>query len=256
MNNINKRQSEIYYMVKEHGNMFVKDIIPQFSVSAATIRKDLSILQDAGMLQRTHGEVHISQQTDPVTPYEARSGLNTEAKEAIARRAVQEIRDGESIILDSGTTTIEIARLLKNRTNLTVITNSLPIAMTFSTSQVSVTLVGGILLGKNLSVLGPDAEAYLQNIVVDKTFISAPGIRSQYGLVTSHPLEASIKRKMIESGRKVYAVLDSSKLSKTSVHPVAAFSEIDYLVTELPVLDEELQKTLRESRVQVLVAEN
>ena len=253
MNNINKRQSEIYYLLKEHGSMLVKDIIPRFPVSAATIRKDLTALQDAGMLIRTHGEVQLAQQTNPVTPYEARIGLNTEAKEAIERRAVEEIHDGDSIILDSGTTTIEIAKLLTDRVNLTVITNSLPIAMTFSTSQVSVTLVGGIFLGRNLSVQGPDAEEYLRKIVVDKTFISSPGIRSQYGLVTSHPLEASIKRRMIESGRTIYAVLDSSKLARTSVHPFVSFSEIDYLITERPVEDPALRQTLAEEDVKILL---
>ncbi len=253
MNKINKRQSEIYYLVKDKGSMFVKDIIPLFPVSAATIRKDLTALQDAGLLLRTHGEVQLAQQTDPVTPYEARTGLNVEAKAAIARRAVEEIHDGDSIILDSGTTTIEIAKLLKDRTNLNVITNSLPIAMTFSTSQVFVTLIGGIFLGKNLSIQGPEAEEYLSRLVVDKTFISSPGIRPQYGLVTSHPLEASIKHRMIEAGRVVYAVLDSSKLAKTSVHPFAAFSELDYLITESPVKDEMLRKTLAQNNVQILI---
>ena len=255
MNKLNKRQSEIYYLVKENGGMFVKDIIPLFPVSAATIRKDLTALQDAGLLIRTHGEVRLAQQTDPVTPYEARSGLNAEAKAAIARRAVEEIHDGETIILDSGTTTIEIAKLLTDRTNLNVITNSLPIAVTFRTSQVFVTLVGGIFLGKNLSIQGPEAEEYLSRIVVDKSFISSPGIRSGYGLVTSHPLEASVKHRMIEAGRTVYAVLDSSKLTRTSVHPFAAFSELDYLITEVPVKDEGLRKTLEQNGVQVLTAE-
>lgn len=254
MNRISRRQSEIYYLVKENGSMFVKDIIPRFPVSAATIRKDLTALQEAGLLVRTHGEVGLTHQTDPVTPYDTRTSLNAEAKAAIARRAVAEIHDGESIILDSGTTTIEIAKLLRDRTNLTVITNSLPVAMAFSTSQVSVTLIGGIFLGKNLSVQGPEAEEYLRRIVVDKSFISSPGIRSGYGLVTSHPLEASIKHCMINSGRTIYAVLDSSKLKRTSVHPFAAFSELDYLITEVPVSDEDLKKTLDENGVKVLVA--
>ena len=233
----------------------MKDIIPCFSVSAPTIRKDLTILEEAGMIIRTHGEVHMASHTSPITPYEARSCLHPEAKAAIARRAMAEIEEGDSIILDSGTTTIEIAKLLVDRTDLTVITNSLPIATIFSNSPVTVNVIGGLFLGRNLSTMGPDAEEFLRRIKVDKGFISSPGIRADYGLGTSHPLEASIKKSMICSSRVIYAVLDSSKLFTTSIYPFAEFSDLDYLITERPIEDPDARNTFLRANVSIISAE-
>ena len=207
------------------------------------------------MVVRTYGEVRLAMQTNPITPFEARSCLHQEAKRAIAREAAKQIEEGDSIILDSGTTTIEIAKLLVNRSNLNVFTNSLPIATTFSNSAVSVNLLGGMLLGRNLSVLGPEAEEYLSRIEVNKAFISAPGTRVNYGLVTSHPLEASIKKSMVIAAKTVYAVLDSSKLDLPSIYPFAPFSDLHFLITEKPVVNPTISAALAAAGVTVLEAE-
>ena len=147
MLNINKRQSEILQIIKDHSSMNVKDIIPLFDVSAATIRKDLAILEKASLILRTRGEVHMPEKTD-LTPFESRSYINKNAKSIIARKAVAMIEDGDAIILDSGTTTLEIANLLENRRNITVLTNSLPIAYALSNSQLSVSLQAVCSLGE------------------------------------------------------------------------------------------------------------
>lgn len=244
MINLNSRQSEIYHMVKERSVMKVRDIISLFDVSAATIRKDLTLLEESGLLRRTHGEVHaIAQNGLQMTPFEARSFLCIEAKRKIAQAAAQQINDGESIILDSGSTTAEIAKLLVDRKNLTVITNSLPVALALSSSAVTVIIVGGMFLGQNISIQGPDAEAFLQQIEADKAFISATGVRNNIGLTASNPLEASIKKCMIHAAHKVYAVLDSSKFSIGSINLFADFSEIDTLITE--ALPDDLSLTQR-----------
>ena len=108
MININKRQSELYEIIKSATAIRVNELIPRFDVSAATIRKDLTALEESGLIQRTHGEVHVAVQGNQMTPYEARSHLNIHAKMAIARGAVEQICDGDSIILDSGSTAAEI----------------------------------------------------------------------------------------------------------------------------------------------------
>ncbi len=255
MININKRQSEIYHMIKNSGSIDVRDIIAAFDVSAATIRKDLTLLEQEGLVFRTHGEVHIVSQNEQMTPFETRNSLHSEAKLAIAHSAVREIYEGDSIILDSGSTTLEIAKLLTSYNHLTVITNSLPAAMALSNSHVSVIVIGGLFLGKNLSVQGPDSERYLAQIEADKAFIASSGVRRDIGLVASNPLEASIKHCMIKAARKTYAVLDSSKFSTSSIDLFADFNEIDCIITERPIQNPDQAKRFRELGTGIIVAE-
>lgn len=253
---LNKRQSELYQIIKTSGTAEVKDLLSQFDVSAATVRKDLTALESAGMIIRTHGEAHlVERKSTQMTPFEARSCLHLEAKQQIALAAAKEIHDGDSIIMDSGSTTLEIAKLLVDRQNLTIITNSLPIAYILSSSPVSVILVGGMFQGQNFSTQGPEAEAYFQRIEADKLFISSTGVRHVIGMVASDQLEASIKKSMIGAAHTVYAVLDSSKFSIGSINLFANFSEIDYLITEKRFDDCSLTERFEQLGTKIIIAE-
>jgi len=255
MSNLNKRQSELYQIIKNHGSMDVRSLISMFDVSAATIRKDLALLEQSQLIFRTHGEVHLAAQNRHMLPLEIRSNLRADAKKAIARAAAKEIHEGDSIILDSGSTTLEIAKLVKDYSHLTVITNSLPIALELSDSSVQVTIVGGLFLGKNLSIQGPEAEKYLSRIEVDKAFIGASGIRKDIGLATSNSLEGCIKHVMIEAARKTYAVLDSVKFDTSSVELFADFSEIDCIITEKTLQNPLQKERIGQLGIQVIVAD-
>ena len=188
MPNLNKRQGDIYHIIQERESVEVHDLIAMFDVSAATIRKDLTLLEQSGLVFRTHGEVHIANQNERILSFESRSSLRTEAKKAIAQEAVKTIHEGDSIILDSGSTTLAIAELLRDFQHLTVITNSVPAALTLNNTQLLVIMVGGILHGQNLSIQGPEAEKYLSQIEADKAFICSSGVRKDVGLVTSNSL--------------------------------------------------------------------
>lgn len=248
---INRRQGEIYHYIKQHNSVSVSDLVPMFSVSAPTIRKDLTLLEEQGLITRTYGEAHLVTNENQITPFEFRSTLNQEAKRAIAKLAAEQIQDGESIMLDSGTTNLEIARQLVNRSDLTVITNSLPIANLFIKSNVSVCIVGGMFLGSNLSIQGPETDESLRNLAVDRAFVSSVGIRPSYGLVTSAQMEASVKRSMLSAARYRYAAIDSSKFSISSIYPVVPFRDLDYIITEKPPNSPELLDTL--SRMGVIL---
>ncbi|WP_407267848.1 DeoR/GlpR family DNA-binding transcription regulator [Radiobacillus sp. PE A8.2] len=234
---INKRQNEIYEIIKEKSSVNVNDIIPLFNVTPATIRKDLTILEEASLVFRTRGEVHHVENEKKLVPFESRSTINKGAKGAIAKAAVDVIEDGDTIILDSGTTTVEIARLLVSRTNLTVLTNSLEVAHALANSQVLVSLSGGMLLGQNMSTQGPDAEKYFRNIQVNKAFIGASGVHTTKGLTALSSLEANVKQSMMNSAKEVYAVIDSSKFNKPGISLFAEFEDIDYIITESPIED-------------------
>ena len=255
MINMTKRQSEIYHVIKEQGTIEVRHLIPMFDASAATIRKDLTALAQGGLIFRTHGEVHLVTQSDLILPFESRSALRTEAKKAIAQIAVREIQEGDSIILDSGSTTLEIAKLLNDFQHLTIITNSLPAVLALSNPQLSIIIVGGIFLGQNLSIQGPEAERYLSEIEVDKSFICSTGVRRDVGLVTSNSLEGRIKHCMIQAARKTYAVLDSVKFHTGSIDLFADFSEIDCIITEKPIQDPLQRARLSQLGTEILTPE-
>lgn len=256
MSTLNKRQSEVYQIIKNQGSIEVRDLIQMFDVSAATIRKDLMLLEQAGLVFRTHGEVHLAAQNKRMLSLEVRSYLRADAKKAIARAAVREIHEGDSIILDSGSTTLEIAELLSGYQRLTVITNSLPIALSLKESQVMVIVIGGIFLGQNLSIQGPEAEKYLSQIEADKAFISSSGVRRDIGLATSNSLEGRIKHYMIKAAHKTYAVLDSVKFNTSSVELFADFSEIDCIITEKPIQNPLQRDRFTQLGTNIIVAEN
>ena len=252
--NLNKRQSEIYHVIKHQGSIEVRDLIPMFDVSAATIRKDLMTLEQAKLVFRTHGEVHVDTQNKSMLSLDVRSNLRSEAKKAVAQAALEEIQDGGNIILDSGSTTLEIAKLLTGYQHLTVITNSLPIALALKDTQIMVNVIGGIFLGQNLSIQGPEAEKYLSQIEVDKAFISSSGVRREIGLTTSNSLEGRIKHCMLKAARKTYAVLDSAKFSTSSVELFADFSEIDCIITDKPIENPAQKERFEQLGTQLIIA--
>lgn len=251
---MNQRQVEIYQFIKTNDSVKVQDLIEKFQVSAPTLRKDLTLLEQESLIVRTHGAARIAAPVNIMDPFETRATLNKEAKERIAEEAVKYIDDGDSIILDSGTTNVEIAKRLVDRENLSVFTNSIPIAMALGNSNVNITLLGGMFFGRNLSVQGPDAEEYLNKINVNKAFISSSGVRPAYGLVNSHPLEANLKKRMIHAAHEVYAVLDSSKIHKSGVYAFAAYTDLDYLITESAIDDPVVCQSLKEAQVEVIIA--
>jgi DeoR/GlpR family transcriptional regulator of sugar metabolism len=252
---MNKRQNKLLEIIRGKSSAYVNDLIPLFDVSAATIRKDLSMLEEMRLVQRTHGEVHINSNSD-VTPIEHRSIQNIQAKLAIAKKAVSLISNDNSIILDSGTTTIEIARLLVSFIGITVITNSLPIAMVLANSKVNVLMPGGILLGENLSTQGPETERYFNGLEADIAFIAASGVRPNTGFASQNPLECSVKQSMLKAARHTCVVVDTSKFTKSGVHLFAKFEEFDTVITETTVQEAALEKLAREKKVEWLIAEN
>lgn len=231
MRYLNKRQNELLQLIRDNDSMRVNDIIPMLHVSAATVRKDLTFLQESGYVIRSRGEVQYLKKS-LTTPFESRQNINAKSKQVIAHLAVNQINEGDTIILDSGTTTVEIAKLLTGFSNISIITNSLPAAMILATSKVNVYMAGGVLFQQNISTQGPEADCYFQNISVSKAFISATGTRGLTGLTASTPFEESIKRSMIKAADTIYAVVDHSKFSKNSLNLFAEYTDLDYIITD------------------------
>ncbi|MGI6117115.1 MAG: DeoR/GlpR family DNA-binding transcription regulator [Bilifractor sp.] len=255
MVNKKKRRQNIYRLIKDNRFIKVSDLEKSFQVSAPTIRKDLTALEENGLIKRSHGFARISDdyKTVRITPFETRERLNLREKEAIARRAVKFIEEGDSIILNAGTTTLQIAKLLADRRNLTIFTNSLSIASVFNVSRVSVILISGIYVSEDFATHGPETERFLRTIRVGKAFISSSGIRADFGLACSDSLDASLLRAIAYSSEKTYAVMDSSKLIKTNIYPSVSFQELECLITDSEIQDKELAAALTKAGTPVIL---
>ncbi|MDI9430037.1 MAG: DeoR/GlpR family DNA-binding transcription regulator [Spirochaetota bacterium] len=252
MERLNSRQNTIFRCIEEHGSIPLRDLFARFDVSEATIRRDLALMEEEQLIMRRRGEAYVLKKSLE-SAFVQREHRNAIAKQRIARVAASFIQEHDTIILDAGTTTLEIAKLLVERSNLTVLTNSLPVANTLAHTNVSLLLAGGHLFSQNMSTQGPDAEAFFKKVEVNKSFIGASGVRSSIGLETLNPYEAEIKRLMVQSAKQVWAVIDAEKFDTAGINVFCTFDELDYIITDQAIRDETVRAKLKEHHVQVLV---
>jgi DeoR/GlpR family transcriptional regulator of sugar metabolism len=248
-----QRRQKILEIIKADTTVNVNDLIAKFAVTPVTIRKDLAYLENSGMITRNRGTAHLVNNF-AIPSFISREKIHSSEKTAIAKAAAQLIENNDSIILDSGTTTLAIAQQIIKKDKLTVITNSIPVSYALASNNVTVLMSGGTLEGKHLSMVGPDAEQYFNRIEADKLFLSASGVRSPIGLTTSSPFQYGVKRQMLKAAKKVYVVIDTSKFSATSVMLNVDFSEVHCLITNKTITDIELLKRLQELNVEIIYA--
>lgn len=253
-----ERRRQIVELVQQRGEVSVTDICKKFGVSDMTVRRDLRELDRAGLLRRVHGGAvnNLGRSYEP--PYQIRSTRNIEAKEMIGREAADMIMDGDSIALDIGTTTLEIARSLQGKRNLTIVTSSVPIAneiiSNFSlTSDVRLILTGGIIRPGELSLIGPIAAQTYRELHVDKAFIGIGGISLDAGLTEYNLEDALVKKPMLKSAHQKIVVADNTKLGRTTFANVGSLESIDTVITDIDARDDFVEE-LRKLGIQVLIA--
>lgn len=245
------RQKQILQIIAQRGSIGVNELIAQFPKTPATIRKDLSSLEQDGYIKRTRGVAHIVKENS-LLPSQTREDLHKSEKRVIAELAAKEVQPGDVVILDSGSTVHALSLVIGDIPNLTVITNSVPIAQTFGGKSSTLIVCGGIRQPIQMATVGPETERYLSNIEVDKAFIGATGVRGFVGLTAISPLQCTVKQLMIKAAKKVYALLDSSKFNTISLNVFAGFEDIDYIITDKPIQNEELAQVLTEKNVTVI----
>lgn len=220
-------------MLKRDGRVLVEDLARHFRTSQVTIRKDLDLLQAKGQIQRSHGGALPTQKSvldDPTL--RQKSKLHHKEKLQIAAAAARMVKEGQVVILDSGTTTTAIAHALRKFESLTVITNAVNIAAELSGSSLEVILTGGTLRKNSFSLVGPIAEETLHRLNADILFLGVDGFDLHYGLSTPNLLEAKVNRAMMDIARVTVAVCDSSKFGKRSLSSIAPVSEIQHLICD------------------------
>lgn len=249
-----ERQKKILELLQEEGAVTVSKLSEILSVTEETIRRDLEKLEKQESLRRTHGgAVPIDESTYELS-LEKRKSKNIEAKQKLAEVALSHIASGDTIFLDASTTTFFIAKGLKKRKNITVITNSLRVvAELCGNSDIKTIAVGGIV-SENQSFIGSHAENNIEdNYVANKMFFSSKGVTADAGILESNERESGIKQKMLANSATKYYISDSSKVGKIGFVKLASFEEIDYFITECE-LDDRMQRVLSDNAVEVIKA--
>jgi DeoR family transcriptional regulator, aga operon transcriptional repressor len=230
----------------------VKEISKEFDISEVTVRKDLEVLEKRGILSRVHGGAILNQSSVHDIALTEKEHIYPKEKQLIGEKASQLIREGDVILLDSGSTTTQIARNIKFKKDIKVITNAVNIASELAGSEIEVILTGGFLREKSFSLVGPIAEDTLRHINADKLFLGVDGIHFEFGLTTPNLMEARVNQLMIKKSLEVILVSDSSKFGKRSMSFISDVSSIQQVITDNGIHDDDLRE-LEELGVKVFL---
>ncbi len=250
-----ERKLKILEYIEERRKATVSQLCEHFGVSSATIRNDLRDLETANLLIRTHGGAMVKTKTGLELDARQKEVHNLEAKRRIAAAALGLVEDGDTIILDTGSTTLELARLLDRRRDLTVLTNDLSIAMLLEEAEsVSVVFMGGILRRHfhYTVTYGTAWGTILAGLTVDMAFMGVNSLSTKKGATTPDIHTAETKKLLVSAAAKVIVLCDSSKLEKSSFAQFAGLEQIDTIVTE-SIPDNE-KRRFEERGIEVIVA--
>lgn len=249
-----ERQKQILSLLSHQRRLRVSEIVKQFSISEATARRDLESLAQQGKAQRVHGGVIAVEQAPPELPILEREGEQSNEKARIGRVTADLVADRETIFLGSGTTVLEVARNLRNRKNLTVITNSLPVLnMLAGTEEITVICLGGMLRESELSFIGHITEQALAEVRVDKVIMGTRGVSLEHGLTNDYLQETLTDRAILKIGREIIIVADHSKVNRVSTVLLAPLKSLHALVTDVKV-DKKFIQALKKQGINVIVA--
>lgn len=230
-----ERRRKILEMVEKDGRVTVDLLVKRFGVSAVTVRADLDALGESGAVVRAHGGAVRRLDPEEDYPLQFKQGIHHSEKVRIAHAASQLVKPGQTILLDSGTTTTEIARLFKMQKNrpLTVITNAVNIATELSgISHLSLVVIGGIMRPTSASLVGPQAESMLRQLHADHLFLGVDGLDPEIGASTPDILEAQLNTLMMDVSSETTVVADASKLGRRSLSLIGKLEGIQRLITD------------------------
>ena len=253
-----ERQQAIAATVMSQGRASVADLAQAYDVTTETVRRDLAVLDRAGLLRRVHGGAVPVRALHLVEPsVDERESTRAGHKHAIASAAAEFIpQSGATVLFDAGTTTARVAALLPPDRELLIVTNSVPIAARLaSLTSVSLQLLGGQVRGLTQATVGERAVGMLESLRVDIAFIGTNGISVRHGLSTPDPGEAAVKRAMVACANFVVVVADSSKIGREEFVSFAPIDRVDVLVTDSEITPED-RAELTEHGVDVVVAQD
>ena len=251
-----QRRRKILDLLEQEGQITVHDLVDRFSMSAVTIRADLDALSASGAIVRSHGGAVRQMEASRDYPLRLKASVHRSEKALIGQAAANLVQPGEVVILDSGTTTAEIARQLKARNieAVTVITDALNVvAELVDAPGITVICIGGLLRPISHSFVGPQAEAMLKELHADRLFLAVDGLDLEAGPTTPDVLEAQLNGLMIKVARETTVVADFSKLGRRSVSRIGSLDQIHRLITDAKA-PEAFVQALRARGIEVIQA--
>lgn len=246
-----ERRNLIIQYLEEHGRVTVEELAQKFDVTPMTIRRDLQHLEDNNIAVRTFGGAVLKSNLDTEISYEDKSISRKEEKNRIAEYAASIIKDGQIILLDSGTTNMEIAKKLKDKKSLTIVTPDVLLASYLIQSTDFKTLCTGGYVQNNIGAcIGSRASDFLRDINVDIGFMGASSVDIERGITTPTIEKAEVKKQIIESSEKVILVTDSSKFGRTSFAKICSIDELDLVITDSNI-DKKILEELKSLKINI-----
>lgn len=250
----NQRREKIFEMLTEDGSAKVSELSRIFKVTEVTIRQDLEKLEAEGLIVKEHGGAFLKNVAEQVRNISLVHQENLDKKERIAQKCLEFIESGDTIILDSGSTTTEIAKKLKGLKNLTVITNALNIALMLGTEpSIEVIMTGGEFKPPTLSLTGQKAADFFKGLNVQKLFLATAGISLKSGLTYPSISDLVVKKAMIDAAEITYLVADSTKIGKSALASLGALSLIDYIITDEGI-EEKHKQVFKDNEIELIIA--
>lgn len=248
-----ERRVKLLEIIRRQGFASLPDLADELMVSESTVRRDLAHMEQQGSTKRTHGGAFYTGPSPYLPHFRHRQEAEWDKKKAIAVAAAAMIEDADTVLLDGGSTTYELARLLAGRP-LQVVTNSLPVANLFSSAtNVDLVVIGGYVHTRSGAIHGAYADKMLESIRVGKAVVSADGI-NEAGLYNSNHMLANTQRAMLRAAEEVIVVADSTKFGHQSLAHVCQLSEISRFVVD-DSLDASWQQKLKDEGINLIVAE-
>ncbi|HJV69491.1 DeoR/GlpR family DNA-binding transcription regulator [Ideonella sp.] len=231
----NPRQSELLDAVRAHGVATVESLADRFGVTLQTVRRDVKLLAEAGLLARFHGGVRMPSSTTENIAYRQREALNAEAKKRIAKAVAARVPNGCSLLINLGTTTEAVARELLRHKGLRVITNNLNVAAILAdNAECEVIVAGGVVRNRDRGIVGEAAVDFIRQFRVDIGLIGISGIEADGSLRDFDYREVKVARVIIEQSREVWLAADHSKFNRPAMVELARIDQLDLLFTDQP----------------------
>ena len=248
------RRSIILERIQQTSSVRVTELAEEFEVTEETIRRDLEKLESEGFVTRTYGGAVLVQNNTSDLSIHVRETQNQEGKRRIARNVVEMIEDGDTLMVDSSTTAMYVAKNLKGRSNITMITNSVRIPQEVAAQDsMKIIVTGGVLRPGIMSMVGAITEETLDRYYVNKAIIGCKALDPELGTFEPHEQESVIKRKMRKNAKTVILVADHTKFGKKSFIRTLRTEEIDILITDEP-LENEVERSMKARGIRVIYA--
>ena len=252
---LQERLNQILALVEEQERVAVAELSERYQVSAVTIRNDLATLEQQGLLVRTHGGAMAKPAIEVgiVPAFALRKKLHAAGKERIGQTAATLVRDGDAIVLDDSTTSWQVARHLKDRRELTVVTNGLYVALEFLDSPgVTVVMPGGTLRSASVSLVGDESTCILDRYHLRKGFFGARGLTLNEGLTDHDQHGGETKRRMVERSKEIIAIVDASKWGQVAFATFASLEQVNQVITDVAA-PADMVAAMRERGIKVTV---